>query len=430
MTDAPDAPAPADRLASFISESPSPYHAAASAAALLSEAGFLMVDAAERWDPGGGGGQFLVTGGALVAWRDPAGADPAMPFRIVGAHTDSPNLRVKPRPDRGLAGYRQLGIEVYGGALHNSWLDRDLGVSGRVAVRRDGQVGVELLRVDRPLLRVAQLAIHLDRDVNDGLALDPQTELTPIWGLGTPRPGDFAELVADVLGADPDAVLWWDLMVHDVMPPARLGRDEELLAAPRIDNLASCWAATEALAAATGTGTGTGVVVLFDHEEVGSSSTTGAVGPLLATVLERLVLRRGGGREDLLRAVAASTIVSADGAHAAHPNYLHRYDAEHLLHMNAGPAVKVNQNQRYATSASSVAVFVDACERASVPYQTYSHRSNLPCGSTIGPLSAANVGIDTVDVGIPQLSMHSAREVCGADDPGLLLAALTAYLAG
>ncbi|HUG84341.1 MAG TPA: M18 family aminopeptidase [Euzebya sp.] len=431
----PDTDAGASRLlGAYIEASPSPFHAAESAAQRLRAAGFLQTQPSDPL-PASGDCGLIISGGALIAWRDPLDRPASAGFRVIGAHTDSPNLRIKPRPDRGVAGYRQLGIEVYGGALQNSWLDRDLGLSGRVAVRAAGApTGTELrlMRVDRPLLRVAQLAIHLDRDVNSGLSLNAQTQLTPIWGLGPPRSGDFAAFVAAEIGTTADEIVWWDLMAHDLTPPALLGHREELLAAPRIDNLASCWAAVEAIATAGDDGAPAQgqVVALFDHEEVGSMSTTGAVGPLLEAVIERLVLRRGGGRDDHLRAKAASTMVSADGAHAAHPNYLDRYDPEHLLVPNGGPAIKVNQNQRYATSAQSVVAFVDACHAAGVPFQTYSHRSNLPCGSTIGPLSAANLGIDTVDVGIPQLSMHSARELCGADDPGHLLAALSAYLAG
>jgi aspartyl aminopeptidase len=393
---------------------------------------------------------FVVRGGALVAWSAPPDAGPATPFRIVGAHTDSPNLRVKPNPDTGAAGWRQVAVEVYGGALWNSWLDRDLGVSGRVAVRGEAGVETRLLRVDEALLRVPQLAIHLDRDVNgQGLKLNPQVHLTPIWGIGGAHTGDFAEFVAERLDVDPADVRGWDLMVHDLARPARLGRDGELLASARLDNLVSCWAALQALtgaigSAATASGAPTdippavrggadpavGVVCLFDHEEVGSESATGASGALLAQVLERVVTARGGGRDDLLRALAGSVCASADMAHATHPNYPERHDPGHQVAIGGGPVVKVNASQRYATEGATAALLVEACERAGVPHQWFVSRNDQPCGSTIGPLTAAGLGIPTVDVGVAQLSMHSARELCAADDPARLAAALGHFLAG
>jgi aspartyl aminopeptidase len=355
---------------------------------------------------------------------------PTAAFRLVGAHTDSPNLRIKPRPDTGRAGYRQLGVEVYGGALFNSWLDRDLGLSGRVAVRADdGRIESQLLAVSRPVLRIPQLAIHLDREVNElGLRLDPQLHLVPVIGLGSSAEGGFAAWLSGEAGAE---VLAWDLMCHDVTPAARLGIDDELLAAPRIDNLASCHAATEALAVAVAVGDETDVVpvlALFDHEEVGSVSASGAFGTMLPDVLERLVLARGGDRQDLHRAVAASWCVSTDGAHAVHPNYVERYEPEHQITLNGGPVIKVNVNVRYASDAVGAAMFASVCGSAGVPVQRYAHRSNLACGSTIGPLTAANLGMRTVDIGMAQLSMHSARELAGAHDPPQLAVALGAFL--
>jgi len=415
------------RLLEFIDASPSPFHAIESATAILQSAGAKEVSRLDRWDDSTGA-RFVVRDGAMVAWYHTEGKDPASPFRLVGAHTDSPNLRIKPRPDTGQAGYRQLGVEVYGGALVNSWLDRDLGLSGRLSLV-DGTT--RLVRIDRPLLRVAQLAIHLDRQVDEGLVLDRQRHITPIWGLGAPRPGELRDFLAAELDVEAPAVAAWDLMCHDLTPARRLGADDELYAAPRIDNLASCHAATEALARVISGEEPDAVVpliCLFDHEEVGSVSPSGAVGPLLGEVIERLVLARGGDREDVLRALAGSWLVSADGAHAAHPNYLDRYEPDHHVFLNGGPVIKSNANGRYASDAPGVAMFRAVCESAGVPAQQYVHRSNLACGSTIGPLSAAKLGVATVDVGSAQLSMHSARELGGAADPPLLTAALAAFL--
>lgn len=418
--------APARDLCRYLAASPSPYHAVAEAVALLEAAGFERLDERESW-AATTGRRYVVRGGALAAWHAPAGAATTAPLRVVGAHTDSPNLRVKPRPDTGALGWRQLGVDVYGGALVNSWLDRDLGLSGRVALAGGEQ---QLVRLDRPLLRVAQLAIHLDRDVNDkGLVLDRQAHLAPLWGLGAAQEGDFAALLAAELGVAPGDVVAWDIMLHDLTPPTLFGAEEELIASARLDNLFSSWCALRALADLPAPEAVAPVVVLFDHEEIGSESTTGAAGPFLATVVERLVAARGGTREDLHRTLAASVVVSADMAHAVHPNYPERHEPAHRPLPNQGPVIKVNVNQRYATDAASQAVFVAACRQAGVPWQIYSHRSNLACGSTIGPITAARLGMAVVDVGCAQLSMHSARELAGSHDPALLVAALGAFLA-
>jgi len=413
----------ARQLMAYLAASPSPYHAVANAAARLREAGFQALDARDDWP--GAATAYVAQGGALVAWRRLPDAPPEQPFRIVGAHTDSPNLRLKPRPDVGAAGWRQLGVEVYGGALLNSWLDRDLGLSGRVALR-DGDV--RLLLVDRPMARVPQLAIHLDREVNDkGLLLDRQRHLLPVWGLGPVQPGALGAFVAGELGVTPGDIAAWDLMFHDLTAPALLGRDDELLASARLDNLCSCWCAIEALVGSEAAQT-TAVVCLFDHEEVGSGSAAGAAGPVLEGVLERLVYGSGGSATHLRRALAGSVCASSDMAHAAHPNYLERHEPEHQPVPNQGPVLKVNVGQRYATDAVTSALFTKACEQAGVPWQVFVSRNNMPCGSTIGPITATRLGIPTVDVGCAQLSMHSARELMGSHDPALLTGALAAFL--
>ncbi len=418
-----------DDLLAFVSEAPSPYHAVAEASRRLVAAGFTELELAREWGDGAGP-SFVIRGGALVAWSVPAASTVSSGFRIIGAHTDSPNLRVKPRPDTGAAGWRQIAVEVYGGALWNSWLDRDLGLSGRVAVR--GHADALLLRVDRPLLRIPQLAIHLDRDVNgSGLNLNPQQHLTPVWGVGPVSEGDFVEFLAAELGGVPPADLTgWDLMVHDLTPPTLLGRHQELVASARLDNICSAWAGIEALisSAPSAAGSAVQVVCLFDHEEVGSTSATGADGALLAQVLERSVISRGGGRDHFIQALAGSLCASADMAHATHPNYPDRHEPGHHIAIDGGPVVKVNASQRYATDGITASAMIEACDRAAVPHQVFVGRNDQACGSTIGPLTAARLGIATVDVGVAQLSMHSARELCGADDPPRLAAALGQFL--
>jgi aspartyl aminopeptidase len=417
-------------LCGFIDVSPSPFHAVAAAAERLDAAGFERLDERGAWEPGSGG-RYVVRGGSLVAWIDPAGIDPATPFRIVGAHTDSPNLRVKPRPDTGRAGTRQVAVEVYGGALVNSWLDRDLGLSGRLAVRSPAGPVEVLVRIDRPVLRIPQLAIHLDREiVTDGLKLNAQAHLSPIWGVGSREPGRFATFVAEEAGVDATDVLAWDLMVHDLTPSTLAGEDDALLAAPRLDNLCSAWAAVSALVTRDEQPVPgpSPVVVLFDHEEIGSTSDRGADSELLPALLERVVAARSGSRTDLLRALAGSVCLSADMAHATHPNYADRHEPDHQIALNGGPVLKVNSNVRYASDAASSAWVVLACEQAGVPLQRYAHRSDLPCGSTIGPVTAARLGVRTIDVGAPQLAMHSARETMGSADAGMYRDMMSAFL--
>ncbi|HET7328244.1 MAG TPA: M18 family aminopeptidase [Nocardioidaceae bacterium] len=424
-----DTDAEATGLCRYVDASPSPFHACAEAAARLEQAGFARLTESAAW-PTAPGRYYLERGGSLVAWSSEHAAGPTTGFRVVGAHTDSPNLRIKPQPDAHRAGWQTLGVEVYGGALLNSWLDRDLGISGRVAVRARDGIRQHLVQIDEPILRVAQLAIHLDRDVNDGLRLNPQQHLSPIWGVGT-GPGDFGSFVADSVGAESPDVLGWDLMTHDLTPSRRIGRDQDLIAAPRLDNLATSYAGVRALLAAVDAPPSTPWVqalVLFDHEEVGSMSERGAFSTLLTAVLERIVHAAGGDREDYLRALAGSVIASGDMAHATHPNYVDRHDPEHQIAVNGGPVLKINAKLRYATDALGAAAFASACDQAEVPVQRFVSRSDMPCGSTVGPMTAALTGATTVDFGAPQLSMHSAREMCGALDPAMYAGALCAFL--
>jgi aspartyl aminopeptidase len=431
MTDHPTQVA--DHIADLmraLDESPTPWHVVEHHRHRLQGAGFEEIALDADWSASLPARGFIVRGGALIAWSG-APDDPHRGFRITGAHTDSPGLRVKPRPDVGHLGWRQLGVEIYGGVLLNSWLDRDLGIAGRV-VTDDGQI--HLMSTDEPIARLPQLAIHLDRDVNDrGLVLDKQTHITPVWGVGAVRPGDFADWVAARVGQSASAIAGWDLCLYDVTPARILGSDGSLLASGRLDNQLSCWAAITALIAGRDLDHHDGhvdVVALFDHEEVGSESTTGAAGPLLETVLERLVVARGGGRDAFLRACSASLCLSADNAHAVHPNYPERHDPEHRPIVGGGPAIKVNANQRYATDAVTAAAFRRACTRAGVPHQSFVSKNTMPCGSTIGPITATRLGIPTVDVGVPQLSMHSARELCGIHDVVHLHEAIREWFAG
>ncbi|MFG3253907.1 M18 family aminopeptidase [Streptomyces sp. NPDC048172] len=417
----------AEDLMSFLAASPSPYHAVANAAARLEKAGFQQLAETDAWDSGTGG-RYVLRGGALIAWYVPEGATAATPFRITGAHTDSPNLRVKPNPDTGSQGWRQVAVEIYGGTLLNTWLDRDLGLSGRLSLK-DGTT--RLVKVDRALLRVPQLAVHLDRQANEGLKLDRQRHMTPIWGLGDVHEGDLIRFLGEEADIPAGEIIGWDLMAHSVEAPSFLGRDREFIAGPRMDNLLSVHSGTTALTTiAEGPDEPPYIPVLaaFDHEENGSQSDTGAQGPLLGSVLERSVFARGGSLEDRARAYAGTVCFSSDTGHAVHPNYAERHEPGHHPLPNGGPILKVNVNQRYSTDGRGRALFAAACERAGVPWQNFVSNNDVPCGTTIGPITAARHGITTVDIGVAILSMHSARELCGVNDPALLTGCLSAFM--
>jgi aspartyl aminopeptidase len=444
-----DTDSEASGLCAFVDASPSPFHACAEAGRLLEETGFSILAETDAF-PSEPGRYYLIRGGSLIAWSSEAAGSSASPaatsFRVVGAHTDSPNLRIKPQPDLARAGWQLLGVELYGGPLFNSWLDRDLGLSGRVAVRgvgSDSGIQTRLVTINEPVLRVAQLAVHLDRGANEGLALNPQQHLTPLWGVST-EPGDFRQYLAAAVGVEPTDLLSWDVMTHDLQPSRRIGRDLDLISAPRLDNLATSYAGVRALieAAQAMADTGRGatgaskapaipvipVLVLFDHEEVGSQSERGAMSTLLPSVLERIVSSAGGGREDFHRALAGTVVASGDMAHATHPNYPEKHEAQHPISVNGGPVLKTNVKLRYATDSVGAATFITACAQAGVPVQQFVSRNDLPCGSTVGPMTAALVGATTVDFGAPMLSMHSARELCGAKDPAMYAGALAAFL--
>jgi aspartyl aminopeptidase len=410
----------ADGLLQYIDASPTPFHACRTAAEMLTSAGWVVVDERDAW-PTDPGRYAVVRGGSLVAWSTEASSAATDPFRVLGAHTDSPNLRVKQQHDRSHGGVAMVALEPYGGPLLHSWLDRDLGVSGRL-VLRDGSE--HLVRVDEPVLRVPRLAIHLDRE-GQGKEIDPQRDLDAIWSLD---PRAFLSWVSAAADVDASAVLGFELMAHDTQPSARTGADGGLVAAPRLDNQATCFAALHALLDHEAVDGVRPVIALFDHEEVGSTSERGAQSDLLITVLERVVLAQGGTRDDLHRAVAASMCASGDMAHASHPNQPLKHEPLHPVELGGGPVLKVNQNLRYASEARGSAAFAVACEQAGVPLQRYVHRADLPCGSTIGPMSAARTGMTTVDVGAPQLAMHSIREVMAAADVDHYTRALAAFL--
>ena len=408
-------------LGDFVTASPSSFHAAAEGARRLAGAGFTAQDETAERDASPGG-HYLVRDGALIAWHVPEGAGPTTPFRVVGSHTDSPTFKLKPRPNVGLYGWQQLGVEVYGGPLLNSWLDRELGLAGRLFLRS----GEMRLVQTEAIMRIPQLAVHLDRAVNEeGVKLNKQQHTSPVWSVGHPELS-ILDYLAERSGARASEVQGYDVVAFDTAAPAVFGPRHEFLASGRLDNLSSVHASVTALLAHPG-GDFICVVAAFDHEEIGSGSRSGAAGPILADVLTRTATSLGGSVDQQHRALAGSYCLSADAGHAVHPNYAGRHDPANLPVLNRGPLLKINANQRYATDARGAALWRRSCERAGVPTQEFVSNNNVPCGSTIGPLTATRIGLATVDVGVPLLSMHSARELCGVADPLSLSAAIGAF---
>lgn len=415
----------AQEFANFIVASPSSYHAATEIAHRLETAGFQEVRESENW-PHRAGRYFFVRDGAVAAWVVPNGGKPRG-ARIVGSHTDSPTLKLKPSgsyysPD----GWGQIAVETYGGLLLNSWLDREIGFAGRLL---DAQGNTHLVRTG-PIARVPQLAIHLDRQVNsEGLKLDPQTHMQPIWTL-TEDACILNELARSADLDDEAQIYGFDVVAYVDQDPGFFGKDREFLAAGRQDNLSSVYATMTALLAAEPNGEDALVMVAFDHEEVGSATRSGAAGPLLADLLERIATAAGYDRDQYHQFLAASSCVSADAGHSVHPNYAQRHDPQEHPMLGAGVLLKLNANQRYASDAVGAALWERACRAAEVPTQAFVSNNSMPCGSTIGPITATRLGITTVDVGICLLSMHSAREMSHVSDHYWLSQALRSYYQG
>lgn len=422
--------AQAQHLLDFIDLSPSPWHAANTAREYLLAQGFTRLEETERWRLEAGGRYFVVRGGSsVVAFI--LGQEPAerTGFRLVGAHTDSPGLRLKPRAPLGSDGLVRLGVEVYGGPILATFTDRDLSLGGRVNVRTAGGFETRLLKFDEPLVRLPNLAIHMNREVNEqGLKLNKQTELPLIFSLardGMDADTQFRRHLGDALRVEAKDVLNWEMCAYDTQKGSFWGPDQEFIADSQLDNLSSCHAALMALLA-TEYPTATCVCALFDHEEVGSESATGAGGTFVLDVIARIAAATGLDEEGRRCAAARSLFISADMAHAWHPNFPGAYEPGHRVMVNGGPVIKTNANQRYATGAETEARFMALCEAAGVPCQQYAHRTDIGCGSTIGPIVASRLGMATVDVGSPMWAMHSLRESAGVLDQGYMIAALKA----
>ena len=418
-------------LLTFLNDSPSPFHAVKSLSVLLGSAGFTPHNLAQSWaESGAESDKLYVTrnDSSLIAIRRGSSTITECGLRIIGAHTDSPCLRIKPQPDIRRAGAVQLGVEIYGGVLLAPWFDRDLSIAGRISTRRpDGTRASLLVDFKRPVASIPSLAIHLNRDIHKNRTINPQEEVVPILCDGREH---SVESFRDILlqqakGQYPNESLAevtdFELSLYDTQPAAQVGLNGDFLASARLDNLLSCYVGLQALLNARTDQTI--ILVCNDHEEVGSTSSAGAQGPFLKQVLERLTKNR----EELSATLSHSVLISSDNAHAVHPNYESKHDPQHRPQLNQGPVIKFNANQRYATTSDTAALFRDLCREAQVPVQSIAMRSDMACGSTIGPLTSAVVGIDTVDIGAPQLAMHSIRETTGWQDPAFLYRALLAF---
>lgn len=409
-------------LMAFLDASPTPFHAVLSMKKMLGNAGFSELSEAGEWMLKAGDKHFVTRNGssiiAFVVGRDDLGNNG---IRLVGAHTDSPCLMVKPQPDISKQGYFQLGVEVYGGALLNPWFDRDLSIAGRVVYRNSkNQLKQKLVDFKTAVATIPSLAIHLDRNANTDHSINAQTDIVPILmlekeasvGAGESSQA-FRRLLRERFLNEDDTVLDYELCLYDTQSAAVIGLNSEFIASARLDNLLSCFVAAQAMISSSGAHTC--LMVCNDHEEVGSVSAIGADGPFLENIIDRL---SGGGSTSLVsRIINKSLMMSCDNAHATHPNFSNNHDGGHLPKLNGGPVVKVNVKQRYATTSLTSSIFRQLCDELEIPVQTFVSRNDLGCGSTIGPIAAARLGVPTLDVGIPQLAMHSCREITGADDP-------------
>ncbi|WP_097461858.1 M18 family aminopeptidase [Mangrovitalea sediminis] len=416
-------------LLHFLQQSTTPFHAVKTLKSLLDDAGFTELDERDAWSIQPDHHYYVIrNGSSIVAFKSGRRSPLETGIRLVGAHTDSPCLRVKPNPELHQKGYFQVGVEVYGGVLLNPWFDRDLSLAGRVTYQdADGQVGHALIDFRRPLAMVPSLAIHLDREANNSRSINSQRDLPPLIALESEGMQiQFREILKGQLQAEhpslsPKAILDYELSFYDCQPAAMLGLNQEFIASARLDNLLSCYIGVRAMLDADGEQPA--LLVCNDHEEVGSMTAEGAQGPFLSSVLERWL-----GREDLSRVMARSMMVSADNAHAVHPNFADRHDGNHGPVLNQGPVIKINNNQRYATNSLTSSLYRQLSDELKLPYQTFVVRTDMACGSTIGPLTAANLGVKTLDIGVPQLAMHSIRELAGGNDGHTLYQVLRHFM--
>ena len=420
-------------LLQFLQQSPTPFHAVNNLAQKLTGSGFIQLHENDHWNLKAKQRYFVVrNNSALIAFKTGQGDPVEQGFRIAGAHTDSPCLKIKPTPEIRKQSYLQLGVEVYGGALLHPWFDRDLSIAGRVDFQtKKGDLRTSLINFEAPIAFIPSLAIHLNRAANDGHKINKQKELPPIvLQIADKEKFSFDDLLLKTLRKDSanrtaDTILAHELFLYDTQKPALIGLKQDFIASARLDNLLSCFLACQALIKSNSRSAS--VLVCNDQEEVGSASTTGDQGPILKTVIERIVYNSAGERDSMERAIHNSSLWSIDNAHGIHPNYSDKHDDKHSPNLNGGPVIKINANQRYASNSQSIALFKSVCNKCKVPYQSFVMRSDMACGSTIGPITAAGIGINTVDLGIASFGMHSIRELAGVNDADSLAKIVTAF---
>jgi aspartyl aminopeptidase len=416
-------------LCDFLNESPTPFHAVKSMCKVLESAGSKQLQESSSWQNLSSGLYHAVRNdSSLIAFNLPGGDLSVTGIRMVGAHTDSPCLKVKPKPEKSVENMQQLGVEVYGGALLNPWFDRDLSLAGRVTfTTSEGELKSDLVNFQRAVVTIPSLAIHLDREVNNNRSINPQQHLPALITLGTQH-ADFdfrsllkEQLIAEKADRDIDEVLDYEISLYDCQMAAITGLNNDFITSARLDNLLSCY--TGLIALLESNKQHASLLICSDHEEVGSMSSSGAQGSFLESVLIRLTQSS----EAFHQMISASSLISADNTHAIHPNYMDKHDAEHGPLLNHGPVIKTNANQRYASNSKTSAKFRNLCKKVDVPVQDFVVRTDMACGSTIGPITASNLGVETIDVGVPSYAMHSIREMVGSHDAYLLKKVLTEF---
>lgn len=417
-------------LLDFIGNSPTSFHAVHNICTMLTENGFTELLEQDIWHSLPGGAYFVRRNSSSVIMFNIDTNGPQSGFRMAGAHTDSPGLRIKPRPVRIKHSYLQLGVETYGGSLLTTWFDRDLSIAGRITWRdADNRIHSGLINFNRPLAVIPSLAIHLDREANEKKSVNKQTDLVPIvMQTDKDEQMDFHtllrhQLIAEYGQIESPTILDHELFLYDCCRPAVIGLNNEFFTGARLDNLLSCYTLVRSLLDSKVSQNA--LVVLNDHEETGSLSTSGAQGNFLQSVLERLM------PDNEIRkcSLSRSVFLSADNAHGVHPNFADRFDNEHLPLLNRGPVIKFNANQRYATDSRTASFFRILCEKVDAPVQEFVMRNDLACGTTIGPLTAGQIGVPTADIGVPSLAMHSIRETAGVQDAQYFYRAFCAFFA-
>ena len=403
-------------LLDFLAASPTPFHAVQQMEIRLSQAGFVVLREADDWTLDAGGRYCVIrNSSSIVAFTLGEKSILDQGLRMVGAHTDSPCLKVKPQPELFKKGYFQLGVEVYGGALLNPWFDRDLSLAGRVSFRDTlGNIGSVLIDFKRAIATIPSLAIHLDREANSARSINAQTDIPPVVMQTNDKQISFRELLLTQIRQEHPAceackVLDYELSFYDAQPAAIIGLQNEFIASARLDNLLSCYIGLQAILADS---TEYRVLVCNDHEEIGSQSAAGAQGPMLRSVISRLLANE----KEFTRTIDRSMMISVDNAHGVHPNFSDRHDANHGPVLNGGPVIKMNANQRYATNSETSSLFRHWCESVDEPVQAFVVRTDMGCGSTIGPITASEIGVKTLDIGVPTFAMHSIRELAGSSD--------------